>query len=721
MEGVFTLIGRSTRPIGAKWRRWLAFLGLLLILLPVTPVQSADSKTNKPARVKVSGYGFFGNREMRRLLLELVPGGKMPPLIDRTFAEDSVLLLISRGHEEGYLHATLKARFVMRDGTESWFAWTNALDAILPNDFAASSVRFKLEPGVRFYYRRISFDGLKKFPERDGERYFVTADMLLKLRQNRVFNPAALRGSLRALREAYARAGYQSAIVTTNSVARNESRGAVDVEVKIEEGPPSTVRSVVVKLYDRGQEIPVLQRRLTPHEPYSQLWQQNFSRELQAEHFSRGYPDTTVEFTVLGREMVSGTNQMDLLARVERGRLVFLHDVIFEGNKRTRTFVLNSRVTLEEGGLLNRVEAERSRRRLARLGVFESVRLRYSEVDEDERDAVFELQEAKPVSVSLLAGVGSYELLRGGLEYEHRNVLGLAHNMRLRAMQSFKASKGDFLYTVPEVIGENVNLFLQASALRREEVSFTRKEYGGSLGVQKRVVPIKTDVSLRYDYEFLRALDTDTASTNLTGVTEARSAAMVLEINRDRRDQPLLPTKGSKLFSRFEYATAALGGNVDYQRIIVGASYHIDLRGGRLVHLGLSQGMSFTHGGTDDELPFNKRFFPGGENSIRGYQEGEASPLDANGDQLGAETYTQGNLEFEQLLTKFWSVVTFVDAVGIAESRENYPWDEWLYSVGGGLRWRTLIGPVRVEYGHNLNRRPHDPAGTLHFSIGFPF
>ncbi|HZL43220.1 MAG TPA: BamA/TamA family outer membrane protein [Verrucomicrobiae bacterium] len=41
--------------------------------------------------------------------------------------------------------------------------------------------------------------------------------------------------------------------------------------------------------------------------------------------------------------------------------------------------------------------------------------------------------------------------------------------------------------------------------------------------------------------------------------------------------------------------------------------------------------------------------------------------------------------------------------------------------MGGGLRWRTIVGPVRLEYGYNLSRRPGDPSGTLHFSLGFPF
>ncbi|HKX61313.1 MAG TPA: hypothetical protein VJS65_05705, partial [Verrucomicrobiae bacterium] len=123
-------MGRRPCPTCANSRGWLTFIFLALVLSAAAAV-SAEVSTNKPARIKVSGYGLFGNREMRRLLHELFPGAKLPPLIDRTMAEDAALLLLSRGHEEGYLHAKLNARFVMPDGTESRFVWTNAFDAIL--------------------------------------------------------------------------------------------------------------------------------------------------------------------------------------------------------------------------------------------------------------------------------------------------------------------------------------------------------------------------------------------------------------------------------------------------------------------------------------------------------------------------------------------------------------------------------------------------------------
>jgi len=78
-------------------------------------------------------------------------------------------------------------------------------------------------------------------------------------------------------------------------------------------------------------------------------------------------------------------------------------------------------------------------------------------------------------------------------------------------------------------------------------------------------------------------------------------------------------------------------------------------------------------------------------------------------------------VELEQALTPKWSLVVFSDNLGMARRIENWPWDTGLFSVGAGIRWRTLIGPVRLEYGHNLNPRQHDPSGTLQFSLGFPF
>src|SRR5262249_51794368 len=172
---------------------------------------------------------------------------------------------------------------------------------------------------------------------------------------------------------------------------------------------------------------------------------------------------------------------------------------------KTKESLLNRRVRMEEGGLLDRIKAEEGRYRLARLGIFETVDLDYAPVDEDTRGVIYKLKEGKTIDFSLLFGYGSYELLRGGVEAEAFIFWGMAHHARLKAIQSFKASSGEFTYTIPELIGKDVDVFFNASALRREELSFLREEYGGGLGVHKYFKPSSTDVSVRYNYQILRA------------------------------------------------------------------------------------------------------------------------------------------------------------------------------------------------------------------------
>jgi outer membrane protein insertion porin family len=707
---------------------------------------AAKRPSEKPARVKISGFGIFGDREMARLL-RTFQTGPHSNLVDRAFVEDASLILFSRLNSLGYLNAKLQARFIKPDGAREQMIWTNALEVEMPPNFTAREVDFRARGGVRFYYQSIEITGLKAMPERDADEYFVAPDALFRIRANRIFNPQSLKSSVAALRDALVRKGYRDAAVQVSDVRSNDVTGAVFVKIAVAEGLPTIVRSVTVEVEEMDGTLTTNVWTQHLREPYSPLWQQDLARDLRNKQYARGFPDATAELSVVRTENTATNIQMDLFARVKTGRLIRLNKVKFEGNQITRESVLKSRVKLKPGAPLNRLEAEKSRERLARLGVFQSVSVRYDDVtnaaaeqaesprsrltaaDEREtnspsgnmRNVVYELKEAKPISLDLLAGYGSYELLRGGFEFEDRNVLGFAHDARLRVIQSFKASYADLQYTIPEIFGRDVDLFFRGSGLRRDEISFTREEYGGSVGLQKRFARIHTDFSIHYDYQFLNALNQPAVTNNNIGLQQARAASFVIDLNHDRRDNPLLPTRGYKLFSKVEVASAALGGNVDYLRVVFGGSYHVDLHGGRLLHFGLEQGLTFTPFGDANQLPFNKRFFPGGQDSIRGYQEGQASPLDAKGHQLGAETYTQGNFEFEQLLTHSWSVVTFFDAVGMAKDRRDYPWSEELFSVGGGFRWRTLIGPVRLEYGYNLNPRAHDPMGTLQFSIGFPF
>jgi outer membrane protein assembly complex protein YaeT len=695
---------------------------VLCLAISLRAAEPAKPKKPKPAVLQVSGYGPLGNRVLKRTLRTVELGGGKPEYFGGTFVEDSALILTARVKRDGFLKPTITIRLKLADGAEMQMTASDLLENPLPRQLRVVKARFHIEKGVLYYYQDLEFSRLKSIPEKQARSYFLETEALFHLKRARIYTPERLKHGISSLTDILDQQGYQNAKAEAKELQLDDKSGAVRVRVDVEEGPKFLVRSVREQLLSEGASQPELLRTIHPDRPYSKLWVQDFSLGLKTNEFQRGYPDASVDIKTLKQEQQQDRILVDLQATVKSGSQVRISGVEFQGYKKTKPWLLKRRVRIQRGELLDPIRVENGRYRLARLGVFDTVGLDYRNVDEHDRSVIYRLKEAKTLNVSLLFGWGSYELLRGGVEATLNNLWGLAHHAEFTAIQSFKSSSGNFLYTVPELIGKDVDLFFNGSALRRIEVDFTRLEYGGGAGLHKYFQSTATDVSGRYNYQILSAQEfSNFQEVASEGLTNPAVGSVIFEIKHDRRDNPLYPHRGYKIFATVETAGRVIGGDANYERVEISSSWHHSFGGGRYISLGLSHGVDVSFGSPANNLPFNKRFFPGGANSIRGYQEGEASPYNSFDQIVGAETYTLGSVELEQALTPSWSIVLFSDSLGYAHSIDNYPFDAGLYSVGVGLRWRTIIGPIRLEYGHNLNPRPQDPSGTLQFSLGFPF
>lgn len=691
---------------------------LAFLVFFVTSSSSAAEKKD-PAKVKISGYGFFGNIELKNLVKTFDEKEKQREFYDANFIEDAVLILISRVARDGYLKPTISAKITLENGGTQKYQWRETIAEPLPRSIKAKLIEFEIDKGIFYCFEKIEFENLQSISVEDAKAFFVERGALVKFKKARTFTQSRLDRGISSLVEVLQRKGFDAAEANITQLEQNDRTGEVNVKIQVKEGPRFKVRSVKKEVFHRTNSTPTSVSTIATNVVYSRLWQQDFLQALKTTNFHQGYPDTTVEIAELRREQTNNLVSLDLVARVKSGDRITLGDVRFDGIKKTKESVLRRRVRLDENDLLDRTAVEEGRYRLARLGIFDSIEVKYDQVDELTRDVIYELKEGKEADVSMLFGFGTYELLRIGFEVNQKNVFGRAHSSRLRLAQSFKSSSADYLYTMPEFVGEDVDVYLNSFFLRREEVSFTREEYGGGAGAKKFLKALSGDFGVRYNYQILNAVETKLAEE--VGVAEAAVSSITFDLKHDKRDNPLYPKNGYRIQGSFETASEYLLGDVNFQRLEIGASIHQPIHRTTWLHLGINHGVVFTQGSPLDELPFNKRFFPGGENSVRGFQEGEAAPRNARGKVIGAETYLTGNLELEQALTEKWSLVAFSDSIGFAKDLGDYPFDETLFSVGLGFRWRTVIGPIRLEYGHNLNPRKDDPAGTLHFSIGFPF
>ncbi len=699
-------------------RRFWGLLAACVALTGFAP-PAALAAEGESARLDVAGLGWWRNRELR-LSLDRLLGEERGATMNANAVEDAVFLLVAALEEEGYLRPSVTAVLTHADGRESRHEFDARLETLLPRPMAVSRARFEVGRGVRFVFRNIRFAGLQAVPEEEARGFFGEEAGLWLGKGQRAYSPERLRRAIDALQGALAQLGYAEAAVAAENVSIDETGGHVDVDVVAMEGPLWRVRSLeVLEAAASGAGVGAPAGRIG--EPWTYLWQQDVAAEVRRAYQSQGYPDVRVRVEAVEQAAKGGERAVDAVVRVEPGTQVRLGDVRFAGGGGTREPVLRRRVTAQAGELLDPVALDRMRHRLGSLGIFDTVELRYEPAAGAVRDAIFVLDEAPRWEASLLAGYGSYEQLRGGVELRQVNLLGRAHLSRLQLVQSLKSSRGEYSYTVPELFGERVDGTARIFGFQREEQAFVRQEYGGSVILRRPAPFIRADASAGYTYQALRTKDNE-LETREIDETQVTVASVDLGLNRDTRDNPLRPRQGYRWFVQVEAAGKVLGGEVDYQRTEFGLSWHRPVGRGRWLHAGLTHGVLTTAGAASDrDLPVNKRFFPGGDSSIRGYQAGEAAPLAPDGRFIGAKTVTLLNLEFEQTVVGNWTAVLFLDALGSASRLADYPWDERLAALGLGVRYQTLIGPVRLEYGRNLNKREGDPGGTLHFSVGFPF
>jgi len=671
-----------------------------------------------PATIKVSGVGFWRDRELQhslRLLLEAQLGS----VLDGNATEDAAVMLLAALGEEGFQKPTMEIEARLVDGSVRNLTFDTSLATGLPRPLLARAVTFHVKPGVRRHITAVEITGLTVLPLKTGRSLFRQESAWWVSAKTNAYSPSHLGNSVRALLGELRQRGYTDATVDAAVFPVDEKDGAVTLHIAVHEGAKWSVAALRYEgANDSTVTLPSAARWIG--QPWSVELRENLKESMRRAYYQHGYPDVAVRLSVEPGPVQNSQIPVTVVAHVAPGPPVTIGQVRFVGNADTHESVLRRAAPLQAGEPFNPLALANARYRIARLGVFESVELAAVPADGTMRDPVFTLKESERYEANLLLGYGSYEQLRGGIELRQINLFGRAHQSRLQLVQSMKSTSSDYTYSVPELFGESIDGAARLFALQRQETAFLRQEYGVSLSLQRPVPWLHAEGTLGYTFQVLRNRNNE-LTTGATDETQVNVGSVTLGLSGDHRDNPLRPRDGYRWFTRLEHAARNLGGSTDFQRLELGVAYHTRWGESRWLHFGLTHGVITTFGTTDVLLPVNKRFFPGGDNSIRGYQDGEAAPRGADGLFLGAKSYLLFNFELEQALTSNWSLVTFFDALGEAAQLRDYPFAEKLYTAGLGVRYQTLIGPIRVEYGRNLNPRPLDPSGTWQISIGYPF
>lgn len=692
----------------------------LLILCPV--LLSAGSPERS---FSVRGYGLFGNRSLERMVPLLSIGEERREVTFRhDFLENLLILVHARIESEGYLQPRYRIEFESLTGESATMEWNGREWLDLPMQWEPNVIRLRLDKGTFHYYDKLRIDAGEDHDLSDATRFFHPVGFLFQTRRYRPFSAAGMRSGVNNLLDDIRQRGFRDARLVRMDYDVADGSGAVVVDIEIAPGALHRLRELRWEISGVGEgadEPPLLP--VGRHPELSAALLRDKVRDAIHRFYERGFADVRTRTRIDPVEEVGNELYCDVIIEIETGPEVVTGVIHLEGQGSTLDSVLERRIDIESGDPMDPLIIEQSRSRIGRLGIFSRISTETEVVEGDERrekrNLTFAFEEGKRMDMSLLLGYSTYERVRGGFEVSRANLWGRAHRDRVRLIQSFKSSSGLYTYTMPEFFGEELGVALEGYALVRDELSFRRQEWGGEVRLTKEF-GTRSQATMGYRLERLDSRRFEVVE-DTRGRTQSRVGSLQFSFSRDTRDNPLYPSRGTQWRAEAEFGALWFGADVTYQRFNFQHSRHYTLRRGLRLHGRIAHGFAATWGSNEDNLPINRRFYPGGVHSIRGFRPGQASPVDSAGQYTGAEVYLLGQVELEQDLSPSLAGVVFIDHLRFARDLDEWPGDESLTTVGVGLRYRTIIGPLRIEAGRNVQRREIDPSMAVQISLGFPF
>ncbi len=587
-------------------------------------------------------------------------------------------------------------------------------------------VVFDIKEGAKAFIKKILFKGNKSFKDKklkklmkNKEKWlfsFITGSGKLKRED--------LENDVNRIVAFYYNNGYIRARVGEPKIGRKDRE--IYITIPIEEGEQYHVNKVDVKgdLVESASKL-LKPLKLKKKEVYSRQWLQEDIMKLSEIYADKGFAYAEVTPQVKTDDVM---HLADVVYNIKRGIKVHIGRIEIEGNTKTRDKVIRREFWVSEGGSFSKTLLEDSLGNLRRLGYFEDVKVETEPgLSADEMNLKIRVKEQPTGAFSIGGGYSSIENFIVMADISQRNFLGRGQQLTLRGYIGGITKRYTFDFTEPYLFDTRLSTGFQAYKWDIEYMDFTKISSGGEMRLS---YPVGHYSRIFSTYRFERAKTTDFATDPETGepiasrlITELAdgisTSSLRLGFRRDTRNRYFYPTKGTILSSSIEFAGGPFQGDSAFTRYETSASIFIPLFWDTVGFIKSTIGYISRRG--KGLLPLFERYYLGGPNTLRGYDFAAVGPRDPETDELiGGNKMLLFNLEFRFPIVQSIRLtgMVFLDAGNAFDDDEGFSLTDLRKSVGLGIRWFSPMGPVRIEWGYILERRPDEPSGNWEFGMG---
>jgi outer membrane protein insertion porin family len=618
-----------------------------------------------------------------------------------------------------------------------------------------------------------------------GNTSIQSADLapLVMTKAGLAFSESTVGSDAMRIQGFYRQKGFAGVKVTSQVERREPKAGSEYVRVRllIAEG----VRSMIDSVSFQGNtaiSVDTLRNavRSTPGQPYFEPQISADGDKIAELYLNGGYPEVTVQPAPKG---IDDGSRVEVNFTIHEGPQILIDHVLIVGNQRTSRETILREVQLKSGQPLSQEQEDLTRTRLTALGLFRRVDISYLQLpgDQNHRDVVITVDEAAVTTIAYGGGVeGGRRLVRssedgdaveefqvaprGFFQVNRRNLFGKDRSLSLFASASFRPKSVSFgpaasptdnasygfneyltrvTFNERSIFGTETDATFTAAIEQGVRSSFDFNRRGATAIVARRLSRTVL-LSAHYGLDNTRLLN---IKSNFAAQPEidrlfpqVRLSSVSSSVIRDSRNDLLEPAAGSLIGADIELAARALGSEVGFIKTFwQGFNFRQFQRARSTVlalgaRMGLATGFSRTVERDGqiifvEDIPASERFYAGGDTTVRGFtldRLGTPDTIDQDGFPRGGHAMIVLNAEARIPVRGGLGAVAFIDGGNVFGIVNDIDLTELRGAVGFGLRYRSPVGPIRVDLGFKLDRRilpngDRERPTALHISLGQAF
>jgi len=656
---------------------------------------------------------FEGNKKVREDDLKEELGIKLYSILDDNAIKQSVNRLTEFYRQKGYFKAEIK------DKVE-----------LLPNN----EVRLKYEIAEhdKVYITKIEFLGNTEFDDNDLKDIMETSEkgFFSWFTDAGYLDKKMLEFDVHKITSFYHNQGFIRARVGEPEIIFEKEKG-LTIIMEIEEGPQYGVSSVSVDgdlIFPAEELLEVV--NIGKQKVFNREVVRNDINALREVYVDAGfaYADVTPR-----TEEDDEKHLVDIVYVISKGSKVRFERINIFGNTITRDKVIRRELAAVEGEDFSGEAMRVSTENLNRLGFFEDVEMQTKKGSRDDLMILdVRIKERPTGSFSVGAGYSSEDSIFAMFQVAQSNLFGRGQKLQASAKLGGLSTEFKINFTEPWLFGTRYSGNFEIYKWKQEYNDYSyegtdyedykRDSYGFRLGLGFPIDKIdeltRGSVSYGYDSSDISNIPYDASPAWKDMEGKNMTSSITTGIRRDSRDEPWNTRRGSVNTLSVEIAGRTLGGDVNFNKIRAGTAWYFPLFWDTVFLVRGNWGYIEERAG--GKLPVYQKFRIGGINTVRGFEFGSISPLDRRGEYIGGEKMMYYNFEYRFPVLKEQGIVglVFYDCGNVWTDNEHYSFSDLRKSVGAGVRWYSPMGPLRLEYGKNLDPYDWEETGKWEFSVG---